>query len=1775
MSGFDDLRNKVEGTPVQPSGTDNLRQEYLTVPRQPGTDAPIPPGRIAAPGSDRLQPNSIYSQSFDNPIVHLNNARAWMKTEGLYSEKAQREYLAAIRAADTIDQREVAQERKRVADLLNTEQDPNKRRQLVQWDATLHDMQRAPGFTRANLGMQWIRAGKQADGIRLLVEAGNKDPEMRTDPNFIKHMRLLNMQVPTDRVPSGPGIVPTPGDGRPVAPTDQTGKPTGAVRPEGNFDNPMVHLATANSALEQGRVLTPQIRAEYLAAIKAADQMDRTYIQSRMKTLDEESRKTFDKPTEELIVKLTNERDALKAALEKEHPDSYKKLGELDEKWSKAKTDDERNKIVAEMRKVEFAGPLLDKQKELETQEANPKHTKFIELQAEFAALQQLDNSSSLTRFAYAFALANNAKQADSLLNRNLTDPQRAALNAMAEQQNLNADQKTFLKGVATQPSLTEEQRTKLKELANGQNLSAEQKAILNKMTGQFNLTDSQKTQLQQVAAQDRQQAAGLLDQIVKIDPDAASERAFVMLAKEVGYKIPEAQVSDKVKDQAPTVADLTKTGHPINLLEQAHATQKEKDFAQAKPVYQQAVEAADKLDPEALKKKVDFYKSAVKDENLDAASRQQALQLAMEYISLQHSPFVTRFQYAIGLSNAAIDKKPGGDAALAKQLLDKAKELDPEAADSELYRFVKDKLEKGQKISDDDLKKFAPQQASNSEGAPISTELQQVKASMDKVKEAQNNKNAVSAEAAFKEAIAAADKMDMAPYKQQLELVKKQVESLSGTAEGITKSGELLQVKKALEARIQLPVDLRLEMAKFYIQNQKPDLAKAMLEDKEFLKNYPDAAKRPDFKLVKQFADEYCKSTLDKAMEWAAKEGKGLVSDFGSGGLAAAIFAMNPEAAFSKRLLLAVGAAALAKPGMQMMMGEKATLGDAGWGAGMGLMFIAGGEAKSRLTSRLAAGIDETLLKEQLLRAGVKESLIKDFAVQQDLRNVDAIGRLLKQQFGEQIALTGEKGLKDQALKLGISEAAVTQALEGKTGRAAVDAWVKLLEGHSISALDNKVLLASAEKLGLDAAAIKEFGLKQEAQRVDVIASMLKERLGDKVDGKKLIPHAEALGIAKAEATALEGKTGTEAVDAFATLLKQRAEAGSLNMSLLTEKANLLGVDKFQMTKAFAAQERASIDLLGDLLKKDLTKVDAAGLATHGKAMGIAEAELKKLEGKSGAELVDTFTTMLKAKAETGLSLGSINELAATMGVSQSALRDIVSKRKIEVLGTVEKLLAQNIDDQRRLAKEAYGVATQYKLEGLAEGNGQKLAAHLKKLGVAESDLMLKLEQMRGAEASKTAVALIKDTIATREKLTGEALAAELKDKPWLQRVLRRPAGAAETSAYAMGKKELDALRSQVEAGRVERLGSWAKSWLPWNKGQEGTIYREYADLWAKAATLQGRSFGPVPWQYLNPNHILNVKDADGWRLLVNGKLPGKFRDFNAFGSLNDLHARSFWNKYKVDFATIGAMSLMYRGASNGLDVVRPNEKTGKTISVGDALVNTGVGSLGDATLGAFMMPVFREIGGAFTRRGSLAESLAPTRAPWQQIKPGVWSKLTLPYNSASYVIGEGMGYVGNKVGQFGGYLGGRASLSPEFIARNPGFANFYSRIPMGLSTVPGNAAIFSPRLQEVPGTWSLYSSTAAIIDANNQPLKDENKPVDPLDEMEMEVDPHDVYKHKQMELFEILGLLQQQQEKEEGGEEQPANPPEAPAPKPAPDKKSPTPPPPVENPPSGGAPE
>lgn len=174
---YEDPRNQTDQTQQtrdgrQVQGTDRMQNEVY-----------------GNQGRDRIsQSQQMVAQELNGVLSHLQNAEMTFEQRGVRA--ATGEYTAAIRAADSIDQQAVARERDNVRQMLQSQNlDAQTRRALVQEDADLHTLQRAPGFARANFALLMIRNGDQYYGTQLLLEAQQKDPEMNQDPNFQRHLK--------------------------------------------------------------------------------------------------------------------------------------------------------------------------------------------------------------------------------------------------------------------------------------------------------------------------------------------------------------------------------------------------------------------------------------------------------------------------------------------------------------------------------------------------------------------------------------------------------------------------------------------------------------------------------------------------------------------------------------------------------------------------------------------------------------------------------------------------------------------------------------------------------------------------------------------------------------------------------------------------------------------------------------------------------------------------------------------------------------------------------------------------------------------------------------------------------------------------------------------------------------------------------------------------------------------------------------------------------------------------------------------------------------------------------------------------------------------------------------------------------------------------------------------------------------------------------------------------------------------------------------------------
>lgn len=139
--------------------------------------------------TDRVsQCQKIAAGELKSILGHLRHAQDVFNRQGM--RVASGEYVATIRAADSIDQKAVARERETVKELLkNKNLDAATRTLLLKEDADLHLLQRAPGFARCNFALRMIESGDLFNGTQLLLDAQKRDFEMSRDPEFQRHLR--------------------------------------------------------------------------------------------------------------------------------------------------------------------------------------------------------------------------------------------------------------------------------------------------------------------------------------------------------------------------------------------------------------------------------------------------------------------------------------------------------------------------------------------------------------------------------------------------------------------------------------------------------------------------------------------------------------------------------------------------------------------------------------------------------------------------------------------------------------------------------------------------------------------------------------------------------------------------------------------------------------------------------------------------------------------------------------------------------------------------------------------------------------------------------------------------------------------------------------------------------------------------------------------------------------------------------------------------------------------------------------------------------------------------------------------------------------------------------------------------------------------------------------------------------------------------------------------------------------------------------------------------
>ncbi|MFN8553815.1 MAG: hypothetical protein U0103_20265 [Candidatus Obscuribacterales bacterium] len=431
--GYEDPRN-TDQTQVadgrQPQGTDRMQNEVY-----------------GNQGRDRIsQSQQMVAQELNGVLSHLQNAELTFEQRGVRA--ATGEYTAAIRAADSIDQQAVARERENVRQMLQSQNlDAQTRRALVQEDADLHTLQRAPGFARANFALLMIRNGDQYYGTQLLLEAQQKDPEMNQDPNFQRHLKNAidaaprsqqqqpydqSQQQPQQRYdqtqpqqrydqtqPQQPGDVQQQQQTR-LSPLDAQGR------------TPVEVVQQAFGTVTGPRTMTPEVKQAFQQAIANADAGQSPKMQALLQAEAQAANAVRPLADANLVKAVTAQDQAAEQLIKQMPAEKQQAVFQLYNSMDKASSPQERQQIQQQLVALNPGLQQILGQRDQAMGAQNIQNLmQFMQVEN---ALQAEKNQQAITRFTYGMALAKNgdteeAKKyvADAVKMNNSTDPELRA----------------------------------------------------------------------------------------------------------------------------------------------------------------------------------------------------------------------------------------------------------------------------------------------------------------------------------------------------------------------------------------------------------------------------------------------------------------------------------------------------------------------------------------------------------------------------------------------------------------------------------------------------------------------------------------------------------------------------------------------------------------------------------------------------------------------------------------------------------------------------------------------------------------------------------------------------------------------------------------------------------------------------------------------------------------------------------------------------------------------------------------------------------------------------------------------------------------------------------------------------------------------------------------------------------------------------------------------------------------------------------------------------
>ncbi|MBS1955609.1 MAG: hypothetical protein JST89_15610 [Cyanobacteria bacterium SZAS-4] len=409
-------------------------------------------------GRDRIsQTQQMVAQELNGVLSHLQNAEMTFEQRGVRA--ATGEYTAAIRAADSIDQQAVARERDNVRQMLQSQNlDAQTRRALVQEDADLHTLQRAPGFARANFALLMIRNGDQYYGTQLLLEAQQKDPEMNQDPNFQRHLKNAidaapraqqqqgydqqqQQQVPYDQrqqqqVPYDQRQQQQqPGDTQrqQVPQGDQTQQQNQRVSPlDAQNRSPVEAVQQMFGTVTGPGTMSPEVKQGFQQAIAAADAGQSPRMQALMQAEAQAAQAVRPLADQALVQKVTAQDQAAQTLIQQMTPDKQQAAFQLYNALDKSSTPAERQQIQQQLVALNPGlQQILQNRDQIMGAQNIQALMNFMQVEN---ALQAEKNQQAITRFTYGMALAKNgdneeAKKyiGDAIKLNNSTDPELKA----------------------------------------------------------------------------------------------------------------------------------------------------------------------------------------------------------------------------------------------------------------------------------------------------------------------------------------------------------------------------------------------------------------------------------------------------------------------------------------------------------------------------------------------------------------------------------------------------------------------------------------------------------------------------------------------------------------------------------------------------------------------------------------------------------------------------------------------------------------------------------------------------------------------------------------------------------------------------------------------------------------------------------------------------------------------------------------------------------------------------------------------------------------------------------------------------------------------------------------------------------------------------------------------------------------------------------------------------------------------------------------------------